>query len=483
MTSGWGTGKTMFAILKGVRLSGLYPGNKGLILRKNLTDLHDSTMSDFIDYTRGQFKIKSQHKTCRIPIKGYPDSEIIFHHVDELAGVIQNINLGWFFIEQAEELDTDEVFEKLGGRLRRVLTPIREIQEKLIALGKLKKVVSDFRELGYEETLIAESAIITDLKIPLRQGIIIANANGHNWNWRKFINKGGSECLLGREFNVVSKDTGKIYSYGDLSSLVEATTFDNEDNLPADFMAAALVKKEMSPSMYRRFVLNSHEDMDTADACIPYEHLIRAVNANIFCLHDKRRLVCCDPAEMGNDRTVIMALEEAKIIDLEVLRKKEPMETAGRIVRMMRRNGAKKAVIDSIGIGAGIRSRLSELGIDVQGINVGRKSDNPEDFKRVKGEVWMNAQEMFRENLVSLLDNDELIEELAAHRYTANSSGQVIMEKSSDTQKRLGGKSPDLAAAFVLGLYGLKGMDYEPVIEQEEVDSDLAESYSVKTVF
>ncbi len=129
MTSAWGTGKTMTAIAKGVILSGLYPGNKGLILRENMTDLRDSTMSDFRDYTG--LKVKTQSKSCTISNgKDYPTSEIIFHHVDEMAGVVQNINLGWFFIEQAEELDTDEVFEKLGGRLRRVLTPKKDIQQQ-----------------------------------------------------------------------------------------------------------------------------------------------------------------------------------------------------------------------------------------------------------------------------------------------------------------------------------------------------------------
>ncbi len=482
MTSAWGTGKTMTAIAKGMILSGLYPGNKGLILRENMTDLRDSTMSDFRDYTG--LKVKTQSKSCTISNgKDYPTSEIIFHHVDEMAGVVQNINLGWFFIEQAEELDTDEVFEKLGGRLRRVLTPRKDIQQQLIELGTLDRIVDDFRDLDYEERLGAESSIICDLGLPLRQGFCIANANGHNWNWRKFINNGGSECLLGKKFDVKSRESGKVYSFGDFSSLVEATTYDNADNLPADFTVALDIKKETQPSVYRRFVLNSHEDTDCDDACIPYDHILRAVNAELFCLHEKRRLVCCDPAEFGNDKTIIMAMEEGKVINIEALRKKEPMETAGRIRVMRRKYDGQLVVIDSIGIGAGIRSRLGELGENVMGGNVGMKSDDPDSYGNLKAHIWMYAQEMFRENLVSIPDNNELIEDLAAMRYSTTSKGKIMIEKKDDTKKRLG-RSPDMGDCFVLGLWGLKGLGFTPVTDYEpEGESDLAESYSVKTVF
>ena len=480
MTSAWGTGKTMTAIAKGVILSGLYPGNKGLILRENMTDLRDSTMSDFRDYTG--LKIKTQSKSCTISNgKGYPTSEILFHHVDEMAGVVQNINLGWFFIEQAEELDTDEVFEKLGGRLRRVLTPKKDVQQQLVELGTLDKIVDDFKDLSYEQKLRAESSIICDLKLPLRQGFCIANANGHNWNWRKFINKSGTDCLLGKKFEIESNKSGKVYSYGDLASLTEATTYDNLDNLPADFVTSLRVKEESQPSVYRRFVLNSHEDTDCDDACIPYSHVLRAVKADVFCLHEKRRVVCCDPAEFGNDKTIIMALEEGKITLIEALRKKEPMETAGRIARMYKQTGASVAALDSIGIGAGIRSRLSELGINVMGINSGTKSNNPDEYRNLKAEMWMLAQEMFRDNLISLPDNDELLEDLASIRYFTNSKGQIAIEKKDDTKKRLG-RSPDMGDCFILGLYALKGVGFDQIIEQEEVDSDIANSYTITTV-
>ncbi|MBK7546268.1 MAG: hypothetical protein IPI56_11090 [Elusimicrobia bacterium] len=53
-------------------------------------------------------------------------SEILFRHLEEIHGVVQNMNLGWFWIEQAEELETDETFNVLRGRLRRTLNEERD---------------------------------------------------------------------------------------------------------------------------------------------------------------------------------------------------------------------------------------------------------------------------------------------------------------------------------------------------------------------
>ncbi len=481
MTSAWGSGKTLCAILKGLNLSRTYPGNKGLILRKNMTDLRDSTMADFRDYTG--LKVKVQSKTCiHSNGKEYPDSEIIFHHVDELAGVIQNINLGWFFIEQGEELDTDEVFEKLGGRLRRVLTPRREMQEELIKIGALNRVVSDFKELDYEERLIAESAIITKLNQPLRQGFVIANANGHNWNWRKFVNIGGDECIVGREFEVTSNETGKIYSFGNYASITQATTYDNARNLPADFVSALDIKKETSPSHYRRFVLNSHEDVDTADRVIPYQKILDAVNRELRKYDRDLVVISCDPAEFGDDKTVIYVLKGLTVIDERVLSKRSLMETAGEIMAFYHKYFADVIAIDEIGVGAGVRARLNELkgegshSAQIMGINSGCAATDNSKYTRLRDQLWMHAAELFRGDYVSIPKDDRLIEDLGVYTYGMTSRGQIQIAKKKDIKKLLG-RSPDNADALIMGFWAAKkGRKKDSVLTYEH-----EENYDVLT--
>jgi len=128
----WGTGKSLALIARAVKESETYPGNLGVIFRKEFTDLRDSTLRDFELYT-------GMKATSERSVKFSNGSEILFRHLEEMNN-IQNMNLGWFGIEQAEELETDDQFLKLWGRLRR------------------------------------EDAS--------RSGFVIANTNGHNWIYK-----------------------------------------------------------------------------------------------------------------------------------------------------------------------------------------------------------------------------------------------------------------------------------------------------------
>jgi hypothetical protein len=132
----WGSGKTMCGIIRGLLLSETYPNNLGLIVRKRFTDLRDSTLKDFERYTG--LNVKKDDKEVKLK----NGSVIMFRHGEELSG-LQNVNLGWYMMEQAEEFETAEQFDMLRGRLRR-------------------------QEAG------------------IRQGLVIANQAGHNWVWKRF---------------------------------------------------------------------------------------------------------------------------------------------------------------------------------------------------------------------------------------------------------------------------------------------------------
>lgn len=405
----WATGKTMTAIAKGVMLSAKYPGNKGLILRKNFSDLKDSTMSDFTKYTG--MRVPVQSKTVRFP----NGSEILFHHADELAGVAQNINLGWFFIEQAEEFDSEELFMLLRGRLRRQNSS--------------------------------------------RQGIIIANTNGHNWIWRMWKN-----------------DPQDDYE------LHEAKTFDakglklpnGEDLLPADFLGDLATMQEQSPAHYNRFVMNSWEDTDMADKVFDYSSLLNAIDLDIRDYDFNSKIIACDPAEFGNDKTVIYGLDGLKVVDEEVLSKKSTMETAGHVVRMYQKIFASEIWVDDIGIGAGVRDRLRELKYDVMGVKSSARAEDPVHYVNLKAEMYMHAARMFKEERVSIPDDQQLIEDLAAVSYSLNSKGQVCIEKKKDIKLKLG-RSNDKGEALIYGIWGQRHAQKPiriPEVNNEQINYD-----------
>jgi phage terminase large subunit len=263
MVAGWASGKTMCGILKGLRLSMDYGGNLGLICRKEFTDLRDSTMKDFEDITG--LSINRDRKEVVLG----NGSVIMFRHAEELSK-LQNINLGWYLIEQGEELDTQDQFMMLFGRMRRILTPSVEVQELLrntispvTNLPALDGIYSDWKMLMedafndkcervlnpdvpvkryYTKLDIAEKALVEQLHIPLRQGMTIANQEGHNWIW-----------------NLWKKQKKKDYS------LHEATSFENT-KIPASFLEKIEKLKKDDPKKYNRYVLNSWEDYDLEGA-------------------------------------------------------------------------------------------------------------------------------------------------------------------------------------------------------------------------
>lgn len=188
--SAWGTGKSLSLIARAVKLSEEYPGNLGVIFRKEYTDLRDSTIKDFEDYTG--LKVNSQRE-----VKLHNGSTIMFRHLEEMNN-IQNMNLGWFAIEQAEELDTDDQFFVLFGRLRRANVP--------------------------------------------HSGFIVANANGHNWIYKlwklknleggelyeatTYDNKENLDVKFMQSLEVLKDKKPKLYNRLVLNSWDESDTID-----------------------------------------------------------------------------------------------------------------------------------------------------------------------------------------------------------------------------------------------------------------
>src|SRR3990167_4581290 len=183
--SAWGTGKDLSALARVMLLAKESPDNLILVLRKEFKDLQDSTINDFESYTG--IKVNSNGDAL-VPTEGRP-SKIMFRHIEQLNS-LQNINLGAFWINQGEELPDDRAFQLLKGRLRR--------------------------------------------NVKRRTGFITANADGHNWCWRIWLEH---------------KNTNPEYPCW------EATTYDNADVLPEDYVKSL---KDLPENLYKRFVMNDH---------------------------------------------------------------------------------------------------------------------------------------------------------------------------------------------------------------------------------
>lgn len=218
--AGVGTGKTMWGLMKGDLLSRFYKNNLGLIVRNKFTDLRDSTMKDFTDWT-------GKHVPQGTKEAHYANgSTILFRHAKELSG-LKNVNLGWVYIEQAEEFPTDTQFQMLRHRLRRDIKVDYDYWSGIVNAGN----IWPFQQSLHDE--------------PLNQMMVIANANGHNWVWKMFIKSPFEEY-----------------------SCVQANSFDNTwllENKPKTIADWRRMEFE-SPAKYNQFIMNCHDEVDL-DAC------------------------------------------------------------------------------------------------------------------------------------------------------------------------------------------------------------------------
>lgn len=400
---GWGTGKSTMGIIKAMNLSESQPNGLGVIFRKEFTDLRDSTLKDFENYT--QIKVASSREVS-LP----NGSQILFRHLEELNN-IQNMNLSWFWIEQAEEIETDDPFFILFGRLRRKGFPVH--------------------------------------------GFITANTNGHNWVY-KLWKAGGLEVVVSK---LMGEMPGLFPGYGsakELVSLYEAATYDNKENLPQAFLANLEIVKQTKPNLYRRFVLNSWEESDSTDIIIKPQWVSQAIQREYLSHPPVRKVVSIDVARYGDDKTVFIAIENNVEVAKEVWEKKNTMETVGLALRFAQKHGCESFAVDEIGVGGGVADRLSELGKQVIFVNAAERKDVRSDCFNRRAEIYLNGAEIFESGHVQILPEDtDLAEQLTWAKYkTIKSNGVFQVEPKEDIKKRFG-RSPDEADAFLNGLWAL----------------------------
>jgi len=223
---GIGNGKTFAGILKGINriLDPKNPPQLGMIARQTYPELRDSTQRTFFEicHMMGMLpEIHYEYRKQENRVKFVNGHEIIFRSLDDPAKLL-SINLGWFYIDQAEEV-SEEVFLTLLGRLRAVDTP---------------------------------------------QCWITGNPLGHNWIWHRFIHDpvpGNIIFNAKTEENIHNLPEGYIeslqnnyneiwinrYLYGSWDAF--------EGQIYPDFEPSVHVKRhfEVSPE-WRRFIAIDH---------------------------------------------------------------------------------------------------------------------------------------------------------------------------------------------------------------------------------
>jgi len=403
---GWNVGKTLVAISRAIVYSKGIPNNLGVIFRKTARSLHDSTLRDFETYTN--LKVDANRNYA------YPNKSVImFRHLDEITSINQqNINLGWYYIEQGDELESDREFFMLFGRLRREGVPT----EEFIRLG-----------------------------LPLRSGWVIANAGDH---WMKPLWKEGKlEASITDE---IRKDCALF------SQLIESETFSEENKkfVKADFIASMKVLEQINPTLYRQFVKNDWS-VSVRNIIFTSELINHMFNRyGLISQHSKSAGVAVDPAGEGVDDNVFMSGRGGDPLDVYTKTIMAPSSKAIHAVEMCKQIDGDFIIVDCDGLGIETYQELKKLNKDyLQGIEIIKfHGSAPSEMKEGDRLIYLNlrteaafvAQKRGWSGRAGINPKDTiLLEELKADEYETQRGYLKIIPKL-EIKERLG-RSPGRA--------------------------------------
>lgn len=161
-----------------------------------------------------------------------------------------------------------------------------------------------------------------------------------------------------------------------------------------------------------------------------------------------------DVARTGDDETVILRNQGGRVRLAHAARGADLMATTGKVARLLAEDPEAHAVVDAIGIGAGVVDRLREQRLDAEGFNSSERADKPDRFANRRAESYWTLREELREGRLDLdPDDDRLASQLLTIRWQVNSSGKVQIE-SKDSMRRRGVSSPDRADALAMAVGG-----------------------------
>ena len=167
-----------------------------------------------------------------------------------------------------------------------------------------------------------------------------------------------------------------------------------------------------------------------------------------------------DVARSGDDRTVLALRYGDIITELRSYAKEDTMQTTGRVRFALRKGG--KALVDVIGVGAGVVDRLREQKQKVQPFNAAAKAKWKDrsgelEFLNLRAAAWWNLKELLETEPIALPPDDMLTGDLTSPMWEPTSGGKIKIESKEKIKDRLG-RSTDYGDAVVMAFWKPTGV-------------------------
>lgn len=200
-SGGFNAAKTTGILRKILYISDLYPQNRGVIARRVAKELRDTTMASFYKHCPEEAYIYGGKRSdSEFYLRLNNGSEILFMHMDDpqTENVIRGLEINWFFLNQAEEIE-EEIFDLLMMRLGRwdkTTVPEQTVKDYEATLGKPWPWVSEQGRI-----------------LPPTFPMLDCNPDTEmHWIWRRFHPESPEHW----EKRIPEPETGVLRSYFDL---------------------------------------------------------------------------------------------------------------------------------------------------------------------------------------------------------------------------------------------------------------------------
>ena len=229
------------------------------------------------------------------------------------------------------------------------------------------------------------------------------------------------------------------------------------------------LKAEMSENAFRQeFLCDFTAEAD--DVLIPVEVVSEAARR---CYGAQEVgyapvVVGVDVARFGDDATVFFRRQGLAAFPPVVLRHRDNMAVADRLVRYMAEFCPDAVFVDA-GAGAGVIDRVRQLGFAVTEVAFGGRALSGK-YRNRRAEMWMEMAAWLKSG--GAIPDDALLKaDLSAPVYVFDASGKLGLESKERIKERLG-RSPDLADALALtfaapvsgrALGGQEQVEYNPL--------------------
>ena len=185
-------------------------------------------------------------------------------------------------------------------------------------------------------------------------------------------------------------------------------------------------------------------DSDTVDYCMlwaaPYEayYLMPIV-------------IGVDVARYGDDKTVIVARQGRKILELKRFTELNTMQVASEVMFAIREFSPAATFVDGVGIGAGVVDRLRQLNFDIVEVNAGTKPYEEKTYYNKRAEMW-DRMRIWLKAGADIPNDTDVRKSLIGLEYgfTDAKTGELMRLERKQDMKRRGLNSPDEGDAIAM---------------------------------